>query len=146
MPRLVAFLPCEKVVLEQGSNNASIIAVLDSLTLTVPKDTPAPQPQTALAMPWAIFTLFQKEDNDTGEFECKSVLMSDSGEVLMDGPVSKFSFNVPRMRIVMQVNGFPIWVPGQLWLALMLKAPGQSDFGEVARTSITLAFAEAPSP
>src|SRR5262245_29051282 len=97
MPKLLAYLPCEKVVVEDESKNISVLSILETVNVTLPTGAPPPAPQASIGMAWAIFTLWQKEKGESGEFESKSILVSPSGELLAETPVAKLAFG-PNTR------------------------------------------------
>ena len=92
MPKLLAYLPCEKVVIEEESKNISVLSILETVNVTLPKGAPAPAQPSSIGMAWAIFTLWQKEKGESGEFESKSTLVSPAGELLAETPVAKLAF------------------------------------------------------
>ena len=46
MPKLLAYLPCEKVVIEEDSKNISVLSILETVNITLPEGAPAPAPST----------------------------------------------------------------------------------------------------
>ena len=140
MPKLLAYLPCEKVVTEQGSNNVSIISLLETINVIVPPNAPPPPPNSVIPIAWTIFSLWQREEGDTGEFQCKSVVTSPNGETLLEGSPARWRFENAnfRQQIIEKITGFPIWTPGPCQIKMNLKKPGDSDFHEVLSAVIVL--------
>jgi hypothetical protein len=139
MPKLLAYLPCEKVVIEDQSKNVSVLSILETVTVTMPQGAAAPAPNASIRMPWAIFALWQKDKAESGEFESKSALVSPSGEVLLETPVAKLSFGAnARQQVVNRMADFPVWTPGACHLRLMVKTARDTDFREPASVIIML--------
>jgi hypothetical protein len=90
-------------------------------------------------MAWAIFTLWQKEKGESGEFESKSVLVSPSGEVLAETPAAKLGFGSnTRQQVVNRMASFPVSTPGACQLKLMVKTTRDGDYRELANVVVTL--------
>jgi hypothetical protein len=144
MPKLLAYLPCEKVVIEDESKNVSVLSILETVTVTMPQGAPAPGEHASIRMPWAIFALWQRDRDESGEFESKSALVSPGGELLVETPVAKLSFGAnTRQQVVNRMTGFPIWTPGACQLRLMVKTSRDADFRELANVVIVLRHSRA---
>jgi hypothetical protein len=139
MPRLLAYLPCEKVVIEDQSKNVSVLSILETVTVAMPRGAAPPAPNASIGMSWAIFALWQKEREEAGEFESKSALVSPAGELLVETPVAKLSFGAnTRQQVVNRMAGFPVWTPGPCQLRLMVKTARDTGFRELANVVIVL--------
>jgi len=144
MPKLLAYLPCEKVVIEDESKNISVLSILETVSVTLPRGGPPPTPQASIGMAWAIFTLWQKEKGESGEFESKSVLVSPTGELLAETPVAKLVFGAnARQQIINRMASFPIWTPGPCQLRLMVRTSRDADFRELANVIVALRHTQA---
>ena len=142
MPKLLAYLPCEKVVIEDQSKNVSVLSILETVTVTLPQGTPAPAHSASIRMPWAIFALWQKDADESGEFESKSALVSPGGELLLETPVARLSFGAnARQQVVNRLADFPVWTPGACRLKLMVKTSRDADFRQLASVIIVLRHA-----
>jgi hypothetical protein len=139
MPKLLAYLPCEKVVIEEDSKNISVLSILETVNITLPEGAPAPAPNASIGMAWAIFTLWQKEKGESGEFESKSVFVSPGGELLAETPIAKLAFGTnSRQQVVNRMASFPVWTPGACQLKLMVRTSRGGDFRELANVVIAL--------
>ena len=139
MPKLLAYLPCEKVVIEDESKNISVLSILETVNVTLPTGAPPPGPQASIGMAWAIFTLWQKEKGESGEFESKSVLVSPSGELLAETPVATLAFGAnARQQIINRMASFPISTPGPCQLKLMVRTSRNGEFRELANVIVAL--------
>jgi len=144
MPKLLAYLPCEKVVVEDESKNVSVLSILETVTVSLPGGAPAPREKASIPMAWAIFTLWQKEKGESGEFESKSVLASPAGEPLVETPVSKLEFGPNgRQQVINRMSSFPVGTPGPCQLRLMVKTSRDARFRELTHVVIALQHARA---
>src|SRR4249920_3794774 len=137
MPKLLAYLPCEKVVIEEESKNISVLSILETVNVTLARGAPAPAHNASIGMAWAIFTLWQKEKGESGEFESKSVFVSSAGELLAETPAAKLGFGTnTRQQVVNRMASFPVWAPGACQLKLMVKTTRDSDYRELANVAV----------
>ena len=133
MPKLLAYLPCEKVVIEEESKNISVLSILETVNVTLARGAPAPAQNASIGMAWAIFTLWQKEKGESGEFESKSMFVSPAGELLAETPAAKLGFGTnTRQQVVNRMSSFPVGTPGACLLKLMVKTTRESDYRELA--------------
>ncbi len=139
MPKLLAYLPCEKVVVEEQSKNVSVLSILETVTVSLASGAPAPALNASIGMAWAIFTLWQKDPGESGRFESKSVLVSPEGEPLAETPVATIDFETGvRQQVINRLASFPIWTPGTCQLKLMVKVARDPDFRPLASVLIML--------
>jgi hypothetical protein len=139
MPKLLAYLPCEKVVIEEESKNISVLSILETVNVTLARGAPAPVQNASIGMAWAIFTLWQKEKGESGEFESKSVFVSPAGELLAETPAAKLGFGTnTRQQVVNRMASFPVWAPGACQLKLMVKTTRDGDYRELANVAVVV--------
>src|ERR1051326_8719982 len=120
MPKLLAYLPCEKVVIEEESRNISVLSILETVNVTLARGAPAPAQNASIGMAWAIFTLWQKEKGE-------------AGELLAETPAAKLGFGTnTRQQVVNRMASFPVGTPGACLLKLMVKTTRESDYRELA--------------
>lgn len=144
MAKLLAFLACEKAVLEEGSAMLSIIAVMQELRALIPPGTTPPKDVVA-PVQWSAVSIWQRENADIGhEYEAKTVLTSPSGTVLTESPASIFRFEKPYHRLINRFFGFRVSTLGRYHLLLMMREVGQGDFQEIARYPIDVAYSDKP--
>jgi hypothetical protein len=122
MPRLLVFLPAEKVLIDSGDNSLTIVGVLSSIEVGIQKDTSLPE-NAGVPMQWATITIWRIEDpsEDGVTFQQRVELVSPSGKRTLE---STMDFVLPegvshRNRSIMQ--GFPIGEPGQYTLRLSVR-------------------------
>lgn len=119
MPKLLAFVPCEKIILDKD-NNLSLISILSEIHVPVPVD-PVP-PNASLALQWDIVTLWCRgEGEEEGHpFEQRSELLSPTGRVLVTTSIP-FKMTRPIHRNMAHVYGLPVGEFGQHTLRLTLR-------------------------
>ena len=61
-------MPCEKVIIDKETNAISVLAVLSGYDFPRPPDGASIPKGTMAAFNWAIFTMWLKEQRDSGEF------------------------------------------------------------------------------
>lgn len=102
MPKLLAFVPCERVLTDQG-NNVSIISILSNVAVSVQ----VPE-NAAIPLHWEIFSLWQQEADDAGKtLEQYCELRDPDGRAVLKS-VLEFQVTAPSQRNVVTVIGFPI--------------------------------------
>lgn len=126
MPRLLAFLACEKVIIEKEHETPSLISILQKVMF---------QPNEGIEVPvnaiapfkWSVFTIWDREQGDVGKtFHQKCELtMPDgtAGPITVDLPFTvkdEINFNVAN------VLGFPIGQLGTITITMWL----ESESGE----------------
>ena len=146
MASLLTYLACERVSIEQETNAVSIMGVLETINVAVPQGAPPTPPKVFLPMRWAVYSLWQKEPRDTGEFSSQSILFAANGEKLLETPVANWGFKEAQFRhqVIDRIEGFPIWTPGRLQLTLMLKGPGDQAFREYKSLQLLLLHQDTP--
>jgi|SRR5579864_5169794 len=132
MPALVAFLGCEKVVVDQDSHTISVFSVIQDLNIPLPPGG-ANIPHGAMAQfPWAGLTLWEMVPEDKGKaFEQKAQLTME-GETLVESDPASFEMAKPSYRVIHRFLGFPIWRSGRCVLRLLLREVGQPEWREIA--------------
>ena len=144
MPKLLAYIPCENVLIDEFTKNASITAVISEIGIKIPQGFPVPSKGTfIIAMQWNIFSLWEWEEIDSNlEFETKSQLVAQSGEVLFETNIteSKKEPHKNFQRNIDRITGFPIWVSGRVELRLMFRVKGSGEFLQRASYPILVIY------
>jgi len=122
MPRLLIFVPCEKVVVGQDGS-LHLISVLESWKVSlveVPQSVPE---NAAVAMRWDIFTLWHRLPGDEEkEFVQTCDLIAPSGQIAFTSELS-FRMTALTHRNTVNVFGMPI-SPGDYEVVLYLSEKG----------------------
>ena len=141
MPKLLTYIPCEKVVIDSLTNNVSITSMISEIEIKIPHGVPLPSKGTFVPMPWNILSVWEWGEQDTNKtFEAKSVLIAQSGEELLETSITKFKREPHKnfQRNIDQITGFPIWVPGRAELRLMFRIEGSGEFSQQASFPIVV--------
>src|SRR5260370_11142903 len=98
MPRLLAFLPCEKVIIGQDGN-PSVISILQQFNVPLPAGAKV-DPHSMGMFRWDIFSLWERLAGDEEkEFEQRCELISPDGRKSVEA-VLKFKFVASMHRNV----------------------------------------------
>ena len=129
MPRLLAYLPCEKIIID-SDNNVSLISVLQDLKVQVPEAGPVPGPAVTAAMKWQILTMWLIDPGDVGKFYEEKVALfdPDGAPTAVKGSVGNETTGAGHRNVV-TVLGFPIGKEGRHSLRLWMYERG-NDPGE----------------
>jgi len=131
MPKLLAFIVCEKVILEKQFETPTLVSVMQRVMFQAPAPAPNTEgpaiPANALApLRWAIFSMWTAEESEIGQsFRQKcDLLMPDgtTGSLLnIDLP-----FTVKDLSIINvgTATGFPIGQLGTLNLRMWIETDG----------------------
>lgn len=130
MPKLLAFVACEKVIIEKQFETPTVISIMQRVMFQMQAQAMEAAglteiPANAIApFKWSIFTVWDYEADDVGKtFHQKSdVIMSDgsTGIVKVDLPFimkDELNFNVAN------IIGFPVGQLGILTLRVWLESP-----------------------
>jgi hypothetical protein len=131
LPRLLAFLPCEKIIVAKEDNSPNLIGVFGGFKFNVEGETaPSADAPVSLPLRWSTFTFWLKEDNDEGRtYEQRIDLLSPSGSLLLS-QTAEFVMTARRHRNSSTSFGFPITGPGRYVLRLTLRDTS-ADAGDV---------------
>jgi hypothetical protein len=139
MPKLLAFLPCETVIIAQN-NTTSLITVLEQLTIAIPPDVEIP-PDAQLPKSWHVYSLWQRLPEDEGKkFEQRFSLITPEGKETAQGilPI-EFAPGIYNFRNIFNILGFPLVDAGMCRLKLSLReVGGNEEWHEVAEYSLNV--------
>lgn len=120
MPKLLAFLPCEKVILDD-TKNASLIIVLQGVGVPIGKEG---IPKNAVApKEWAVFTLWARpapEDVGKTFYQFVQLLLPDGTEFTkshLEFKMEAGKVHTNRLNVV----GFPVGQAGEITLNMWLE-------------------------
>jgi hypothetical protein len=124
MPRLYAFVVCEKVILDE-SGTASLISLFDTITGGVPQGVTIP-PNAIAPKEWVIFVAWQWTDADAGKTYTQSIEMLYPDNTPF-GVKNSTTFVIQpgkRHQFRVQSNGFPIGQIGTYTIRMWLEHNG----------------------
>jgi hypothetical protein len=125
MPKLLAFSPCEKVIIAQDDNNSTLIAILSEINGEYEAEEQAVPPDAMAPFMWAIFTMWHKEDGDDSvEYEQITCLVSPAGQHKIDD-VRPFTMSSRTHRLNARVIGIPLVRDEEWTLQLFIRRKGQ---------------------
>jgi hypothetical protein len=135
MPRLLALLPCERLLIAQEDNSASVMAILQGFTLAA---LPPAEAGVNLPVTWYMFALWEREAGDDPD-QCRQrfELLSPAGEVLAASPDLAVVTNARFNRAFIRLVGFPIKGAGDYIFRVLLKT-GNTQLAEVSRFPIPI--------
>lgn len=140
MPKLLLFVPCERVIVEQGSGVFSLISILQEITTTLV--TTDAVPENAMAPnTWHILTVWLRDAADPSQrFEQRVRMENPNGNVVFDFR-SDFEMTKDHHRTTGTIHAFPVGLSGQYWLRLSIRQAGQEAWPDVANYPITVVYA-----
>jgi len=128
--KLLAFLPCEKVLIDGETQQVSLISVLGGVHVGVAPDSPIPI-GAFTPMRWTVFTLWQTETGDADSFEQMVSFLDEDGQCLsLVGPFS-VAVTGPQSKTINRFESFPIWRPGMCVLRLQRREAGAEEWQTV---------------
>jgi hypothetical protein len=129
MPRLLIFAPCERVILGQGDNSASLIVVIQQLQFHLPKGQEIPKDAGAAAR-FAIFSQWHKSAGDEGKTFEQRILFVVNDEKTRLEAVMEFQMPDRLYRLIANINVMPVLQPGEYSLKLFVREKGEREWGE----------------
>lgn len=121
MPKLIALVACEKIIIGDD-NSVSLISIFQDLTITVPVP-PEGESLADLKIPlvWSVFSLWRREPGDEGKlFEQKLELVHAGGKVSFEN-VLQFRMTALVHRNRVGVLGIPVRPIGDWTLKLYIR-------------------------
>jgi hypothetical protein len=121
MPKLLLFAACERVIIDQDSNVASLVALLQDITIGIPADAQMPE-RAMLPMKWHAFTLWFEQPEDSGKQYVQEIELCDpDGNILLTGSSEPFKMSLLTHRLNATFNTFPLTQFGQYLLKAYLR-------------------------
>ena len=147
MPRLLAFLPCERAIISRDDGSVTLVQVFHGYTVGIPEQ--ALGQRALLPIRWSVLTYWLREAGDeNAQFEQLVELVSGDGETLLTQE-SQFTIAKQTHSQVGQVLGFPVPSARQgdipYSLRVSLRRIGQPDYQLVAEYPIVITLAVASS-
>lgn len=144
MPKLLLFAPCQKAIIDQHENTASLIAVIE--TLTVPIGDPIAD-NAQIPLSWVIVSLWSHElGEEDKSFEQRTEVILPNGDSVLNAVIS-FQPIQPYHRNIVTVFGYPIAQSGKHTLRLSIRESGESNpWVVVAEFPILVEHRSIPQP
>jgi hypothetical protein len=145
MPRLVIFAACEKAIIDQSTNVASLMSLLQEINVEVPPGESVPS-DAKIPMTWSIAAILKALPEDRNKrFEQRSVMTNDNGQTLLETPIVAFDMAADFHRILSQIHGMYIGSAGTYEIKCLLRETGTSEWNEVARYPIVIKWSRSSS-
>lgn len=139
MPKLLHFVPCERIIKHEKEDAVSLITVLEGMTVNILPG--APTEDVRLNMRWSVFTHWiLNHDEEPGRFtQHLQLLAPPDNKVLLH---NRASFTLDREHTVRKIavgfEQFPAPVPGIYWVMLGLQVGDEPKLVEDAVTGVPL--------
>lgn len=114
MPKLLVFAPCERVITDETTHTTSLIVLIETITLAIPRVEQDKIPKDAnIPINWQVLALWQAESQDQGkQLEMRFVAYLPTGEeiggIAGSMPI-RFEPGKPNFRAVITISGLPIY-------------------------------------
>jgi hypothetical protein len=145
MPKLLLFAACEQIIIDL-SNTISLLKLLQEVTVQVPAGV-TPPPNAGAPLQWHIISVFEQEQADQNKkFEQYCGLIANSGQILLQSPISLFELKADQHRITSPVAGMPVGIVGKHHLKCFIREKGTTQWKECASYPITIKWATNISP
>jgi hypothetical protein len=123
MPKLLLFVPCERVILGQGDNSVSLIVLIQKLQLNQAQVALLPE-NSAVFTRISLFTEWQKAPNDSEKiFEQKFTFGIVGAKPVVES-VMDFKMSGRTQRTVGVLEAFPVVPAGEYEFSLWLREQG----------------------
>jgi hypothetical protein len=128
MPRLLVFAACESVLIDGDDNSASLISLLEGVTVGIEGELPE---DARLPWKWIVFSLWRKEEGDEGKaFEQNVQLVSPSGKPGVEN-IAPFVMQKTSHRIKLGYRELPIGEFGVWSVNLSFREVGVGEWKQV---------------
>ncbi len=127
MPRLLAFMPCELVLIGQD-NLVSLIQIMNEVTLSGDFPNPLP-PKAAMPLKWSVFAQWEASDEEAGQqFEQRIQMVRD--DVMAFESMSNFTIEAgkPVHRMIANLTFFPLVSGGLYRMRLSVRRSGTEEW------------------
>lgn len=140
MPRLLVFVACERLLINELDQSTSLIGIIDTVTIEVP-DSVEISPDTFAPQRWYIFTRWLKDISDAEDFktyEQEVIIRSPQGDV-SNTSITQFEMKDKLHQVYVVVNGLPIGQEGEYVIELSLrKADQDQEWKKVTTYPVTV--------
>jgi hypothetical protein len=127
MPKLLLFAPCEKIIIERESNTASLITILQDVTVSIPPDAQLPE-KAAVPLRWYVFTVWHKQPDEEGKRFAQEIdLCGPDGNIIVSATSQFEMTDQSYHRVPTFFPSFPIWQFGWHTLKLYLREDKEGE-------------------
>jgi hypothetical protein len=118
--RLLYMVMCERVILEREDNSASLINLLEGVTLQLSEDLPA---EAEIPQRWGVYSMWRRERvGGTQGFVQRMEMISPSGRIVKENEIT-FTYGEGKHnhKVKLTVDGLPIGEHGVWSVNLSIK-------------------------
>lgn len=128
MPRLLIFLPCEKVIVSK-EGPISLITVFEAYNVGLPEEEYTNQPDDAvLPSPWHVLTKWIREDDEEPQlWEQRIQVTAPDGRISTDATMAFDLVANPGISNIVRIDGLAIKPLGRFNVTLSLRKAEQDD-------------------
>lgn len=142
MPRLLVFVPCRRVIVDEEDKTISLISLFDRVRIETPPGDPEIPSGTLAPIEWAIYSWWSAAPEDMGVgFEQQVNMFSPEGEKVGETN-NRFVFTAERHRLTLKSPGFPVHTPG-IWNLKLLLRREEEEWQEIATYPMTVEYIQA---
>lgn len=147
--QLIAFICCEKVIVDQDSSQISLISLLQGANAFIPVGAEPPS-GAAVPFPWTVLSIwnFAKDVIEPPREQFVAFLAPDNEELaktetssIQQTSVTHSGGNlIQTVRIINRFPTFPIWKMGLCSVVLNVRQVGASEWQEYARYPFEISY------
>lgn len=129
MPKLLFFVPCERVIVDDIGKQVSMISVVESLTVSPVENFPE---DAAIPLQWMTLAFWRREAGEENrDFEERVQIVSPSGEAYAEDAVT-FKMHMLNHRVRHSFFGIRVGRDGDTLIKLSVRSVGSEEWQEVA--------------
>src|SRR6266568_2429960 len=143
MPKLLLFVPCERVILGQGDNSVSLIVLIQKLQLN--QVAPKIDENTTMFARIHLFTEWQKAPNDQGKVFEQRFTFGTSGNKPNVEALMEFTISERTHRTIGLIEMLPFLPAGEYEFGLWLCEKGEAKWPDTPVATYPVELAHGPS-
>lgn len=128
MPKLLIFVPCEKVIIAQGDNSASLITVIQDLKFAGVVPAEGIPEDAAVPARMAIFCQWKMLPEEVGKVFEQRITLGATEEKPVVEAVNEFQVADQLQRTIAYVETLPFLKPGQYSMTLFIRRKGETEW------------------
>ena len=139
MLKLITFVPCEKIIINQDDNTVSLVSLMESIKTFIPESEASNLPENAVVpFNWCIYALWHRGSEETEKYEERVELALPDGRIAFQSIQSfEMTPNHRHHRTTVNIRGFPVLPAGEYAIKLFLRKAGEENpWEEVAQYPI----------
>ena len=128
MPKILIFVPCDKVIVSEQDNTTSIVSIIEAFNIAIPEGIDLPE-VASIPLTWHVLSFWERlAGEENRHFEQLVELSLPDGKVAFGGSMTlDFKPESKRFRAVSSIIGFPVSSAGVYLLKLSVREIGQDN-------------------